>query len=188
MAIKLTSKPNTNPANADYPYGDIRDNSGINDGTPVNRMVYADFHQFFEKLMAESGIEHNGSPDNATNGFQLFDALMALNGGLLTRIYQIGGWNMNADLTKTVVLGLPGGNVIGQSMIRSVDIVIIDNEGDYRPYLSNSFNFGANANVGYITNSSGVVMQHQSDANFATSSNYSGTASNRGFVTVRYTI
>jgi hypothetical protein len=76
MAIKLTSKPQTIAISADYPFGDIRDTAGSTLGTPVNRVVYADFHQFFEKLMNYAGVVHNGSPDNETNGFQLFEALL----------------------------------------------------------------------------------------------------------------
>lgn len=76
MAIKLEDKPNTVAPNSDYPYGNIQDNTGSNNGTPVNILVYADFHQFFAKMMAESGIVYNDQPDNATNGFQYWLALI----------------------------------------------------------------------------------------------------------------
>jgi len=76
MAIKLEDKPNTVAPNADYPYGNIQDNTGSNNGTPVNTLVYADFHQFFAKMMAESGIVYNDQPDNATDGFQYWLALV----------------------------------------------------------------------------------------------------------------
>lgn len=76
MAIPLSSKPNTAAPNSDFPYGDIKDNGGANDGTPINRAVYGDFHQFFAKMLAESGINANGLPENATNGFQYYEALL----------------------------------------------------------------------------------------------------------------
>lgn len=71
------------PADDEYPYGDIQDAGvGQSNGTPVDREVYADFHQFFEKLMAEAeaigGPAPNGLPDNEYNGFQLYAALVLL--------------------------------------------------------------------------------------------------------------
>jgi len=78
MAIKLTDKPETIAPDSDYPYGDIRDRNGLTPGTPVSREVYADFHQFFERLMDKSGVTHNGLPDNDYSGFQLFESLVRL--------------------------------------------------------------------------------------------------------------
>jgi len=77
MAIKLTNKTNTLIPNSDYPFGGIKDESapGANDGTPINTNVYGDFHQFFEKLMNYGAVTHNNTPDNETNGYQLFIAL-----------------------------------------------------------------------------------------------------------------
>lgn len=77
MAIDLSAKPNTLTPNATYPYGNILDDTGANDGTPINALVYADFHQFFAKLLDNAGITANGLPDNFTNGFEYFDALIA---------------------------------------------------------------------------------------------------------------
>lgn len=76
--IALKNKPNVQAPDSDYPYGDIKDDTGANDGTPVDRQVYGDFHQFFEKLMHEAKLTANGLPDNDYNGFQLFDALKAI--------------------------------------------------------------------------------------------------------------
>lgn len=74
--IPLIDKPNVDAADSDYPYGNIRNNPGNRTGTPVNKLVYADMHQFFERMMAISGITPNGLPDNAYTGFQLFEALL----------------------------------------------------------------------------------------------------------------
>lgn len=78
MAIKLTSKANTVGVSATYPFGNIKDRVGSTPGTAVNTINHADFHQFFEKMMNEAGITHNGLPDNQTNSFQLFTALAKL--------------------------------------------------------------------------------------------------------------
>lgn len=77
MAVKLQDKPNTIAPGGAYPFGDIKDNPGDNSGTPVNRLVYADFHQFFAKLMDIAGIVYNGLVENATNSFQYIDGLTA---------------------------------------------------------------------------------------------------------------
>lgn len=84
MAYKLEDKPNVVAPNGTYPYGAIKDNSGSGDGTPVNAVVYGDFHQFFARLMAIAGLVANGLPDNAVNGFQLFTALGTYISSLIT--------------------------------------------------------------------------------------------------------
>jgi hypothetical protein len=76
MAIKLENKVNTEAPSATYPFGNIKDNTGSNNGTPVDKNVYADFHQFFAKMMNESGIVYNDLPDNNTDGFQYWLALV----------------------------------------------------------------------------------------------------------------
>jgi hypothetical protein len=97
MAIKLTDKPDTMAPDSDYPYGDIRDRNGLTPGTPVSREVYADFHQFFERLMDKAGVTHNGLPDNDYSGFQLFESLVRLMNefdlDLIFRISQSGTGN-----------------------------------------------------------------------------------------------
>lgn len=76
MAIKLENKVNTDAPSTAYPFGNIKDNTGSNNGTPVDKNVYADFHQFFAKMMDESGIAYNDLPDNNTDGFQYWLALV----------------------------------------------------------------------------------------------------------------
>ena len=82
MAIKLEDKPQVNSPNPEYPYGEIRDDSssGADDGTPVNKLVYGDMHQFFASLMANSiaigGADYNDQPENAYDGFQYYQAMV----------------------------------------------------------------------------------------------------------------
>lgn len=76
MAIGTINKPNTLAPSLTNPYGYIKDDSGANDGTPVNTVVYGDIHAFFDALMADAGLSYNGNPDNAVNGFQLRSALI----------------------------------------------------------------------------------------------------------------
>lgn len=76
----LSSKANVEAPSVDFPHGRIKDKAGAVNGTPVNEAVYGDIHQFFQELMARAGLTPNGNPDNATNGYQLVDALQTLCG------------------------------------------------------------------------------------------------------------
>lgn len=74
--VNQTNIDNSDPAN--YPNGRIKNNTGGGDGTPVNEVTKGDIHEFFDKLMRLYGINHNGLPDNTTNGYELVDAARAL--------------------------------------------------------------------------------------------------------------
>lgn len=76
--LTATNIDNSDPVN--FPNGRIKDNSGIGDGTPVNRFIYSDIHEYFAKLMRLAGIAYNNLPDSTTNGYQLVDAAIALAG------------------------------------------------------------------------------------------------------------
>ena len=80
MAIKLEDKENASAPNSTYPYGNIEDNTGSNNGTPVNKAVYADFHQFFAKLLdvaeGTTFLTGNDLPENDDNGFQYYTSLL----------------------------------------------------------------------------------------------------------------
>lgn len=82
MAIRLRSKTNVDAPDGEYPYGNIVDDDGSENGTPVDKEVYADIHQFFARLMeyaienAVDGFDWNELPDNAYDGFQYFEALL----------------------------------------------------------------------------------------------------------------
>ncbi len=77
MAIKLEDKVNVTAPGGDYPFGDVKDNSGSNDGTNYNRLTNADYFQFFAKMLADSGVVANGLLEDNNNGFQYFEALIA---------------------------------------------------------------------------------------------------------------
>jgi len=83
MAIKLEDKVNVEAPSASYPYGNIKDNTGAGDGTPVNKATMADYIQFFAKLLHESAIVANGLPENADNGFQYYTALQTIVNALI---------------------------------------------------------------------------------------------------------
>ena len=74
--IPLLEKPNVDGADSEYPFGSIRDKTMSQSGTPVNKEVYSDMHQFFMKMMFESGISPNNQFDNEYNGWQLWEAFI----------------------------------------------------------------------------------------------------------------
>lgn len=78
MSKGLENLVNTNPATSDYPWKDIKDDTGAGDGTPLDRISHADYHQTFRKLLALAGITPNNLPDNVTNGYQYVDAFNKL--------------------------------------------------------------------------------------------------------------
>lgn len=73
----LENKTNITAPDADYPFGSVRDKTPSLAGTIWNFEMMSDIIQFFSKMFNESGITANGLPDNTTNGYQLFEALMS---------------------------------------------------------------------------------------------------------------
>jgi hypothetical protein len=75
------------PIDGDYPYGDIKDDDGTNDGTDMDTTSFGDIFQFFMRL-ADKGIglgAINHLPDNAYSGFQLFQSFLNLTAGTLVQ-------------------------------------------------------------------------------------------------------
>ena len=61
---KLENLPNVSAPTAEFPYGDVNDNTGTNNGTPLNRASMSDMFQFFAKLADEAGVVPNDVVDN----------------------------------------------------------------------------------------------------------------------------
>lgn len=88
--------PRVNPADANYPFGSIKDNTspGANDGTPLAAVWGNNLEGFAQAAMTEAGIVPSGLPDTAQDS-QLLDAVKAVTSGALRdeilkkRIYAI---------------------------------------------------------------------------------------------------
>ena len=76
MSIGIQNFPNVDFPGTDYPDGRTKDNTGINNGTPVNLLTLGDYQQFFAKLLRAMNILPNGLPDNEYNGLQYWEALL----------------------------------------------------------------------------------------------------------------
>lgn len=120
MAVGVANLVNTETPDADFPFGDLRDNPGDGSGTPVNRLMLSDPLQFFEKLMSEAGVTPSGIPDSEYSGWQLYDALRAifpLREKIITTT-----WNM--DTTASIAVAHGVANFLN---IRRVDAVVLNN-------------------------------------------------------------
>lgn len=86
MAVGIENFDNVTSPDADYPKGRIKDDTGADDGTPVDLKTYGDIHQTFAKLLrlpgafSGNGITPNGVHDNEYTGFQYVQAMMELFG------------------------------------------------------------------------------------------------------------
>jgi hypothetical protein len=103
--IRLQTKPQVTAPGGAYAYGNIKDDTtpGSNDGTPVNKEVYADFHQFFETLIAQSSVTANDLPDNDSNGYQLLQAFLeVINMGGFASAAQGGTAGFNTESAPTM--------------------------------------------------------------------------------------
>lgn len=81
---KLENFTNVEAPSAEYPFGNVKDNTGTGNGTPVNRNTMSDIWQFFAKLASEAGITPNDVFDNEYDGFQTWEAFRTL-----TRPYKV---------------------------------------------------------------------------------------------------
>lgn len=85
MAIKIYEKfaPRANPADGDYPYGSIKNESvpGAKDGTPLDAALGNDMVGFTDALLAEAGITPSGNPDTVVSS-QRLDALKSIAGSI----------------------------------------------------------------------------------------------------------
>ena len=76
--------PRVNPADANYPFGSIKDNTspGANDGTPLAAVWGNDWEGFAQAAMTEAGITPSGLPDTAQDS-QLLAAVKVVTSGML---------------------------------------------------------------------------------------------------------
>jgi hypothetical protein len=105
---KLENLQNVEAPTGDYPYGDLKNNTGSNDGTPVNRDLLTDLVQFAQKLADEAGITINDVPDNETDGWQLYEAFRKL-----TKPYKVAYLSIDQTSTNAPVVTVVGINEIG---------------------------------------------------------------------------
>jgi hypothetical protein len=105
---KLENLTNVTAPSVDFPYGDLKNNTGTNNGTPVNRALISDVIQFGQKLADEAGIVINDIEDNNDDGWQLYEAFRKL-----TKPYKDYTFNVTQSGTNAPVVTVLGLNEIG---------------------------------------------------------------------------
>ncbi|MFN0254512.1 hypothetical protein [Pedobacter ureilyticus] len=166
MATNKKNAPNIDLSdNENYPDGRIQDNTGSGNGTPVNRLLYSDIHEFFAKLMRLGNIPYNGLPDNEANTHQLVTAAIALAGknDFIYSLSDIGGViNIATDLSiikdGEMLMARAGFNFASQTNIKGTTATL------YGTIIPSSFK-----NNDYIllikSGSSAFIIQRLADAN-----------------------
>jgi hypothetical protein len=155
MAIGLENNPNNSAITVAYPYGGIKDNTGLGDGTPINKFTNDDIHQTIRKLLELAGITPNGLPDNVTNGFQYVNALDKLYKNYIGIIGNSSNTTFTVDdINKLVVTGGSGvvvntlplgadlrdGDCITFLNVGSGTFTVLENTGDTIAYNPGVFN------------------------------------------------
>jgi hypothetical protein len=102
-----------------------------------------------------------------------------INGGLLTKLLEIGDWDMDADISKSVSHGLTHGN------IRGVGAFIRDDTGNN---LSNFYLLPGGLSTGHnITVAGGfVVLQRDNLSSYNNTPYNTPTGFNRGWLVIQY--
>jgi len=181
---KLADISNVDVPSSDYPKGRIRNkNTAVAPpvlGTPIVEELYGDIVQFFQKLVIDAAITENELPDNVTNTYQLFEAAVkALNGGLLTKVINIGDWNMDTDdditIPSTLLLNLDFDKLIDYKALILNDSSTIEYNLDEGGEIHKSDNAGK-ADLSLFRDSGGVFDNTSFDS----------TPFNRGVVIIRY--
>jgi len=154
--IPLASKTNVVAPNATYPYGRTKDNTGSNDGTPVNTAVHGDAHQFFEKLMDEAAIAPNGLPENEVDGWQLYEALLKVidhrpwAAGPFSSLFS--AFNADGDLTLSVPNSKVSFMINGGTLFYKLylEMTVVD-DGPLTDGTDTLFEIGFTINSGFET-------------------------------------
>lgn len=133
MGRILANQTNIEAPSGDFPFGRIKNDTGSGDGVPVDEKVYGDLHQLVAKLVDETGIVLNDLPDNVSNGFQFFEALLALE---TTQSLQNASDILNntlAILSNQAAIGVANGN-IATNTFNITNILARLDEGDFNAF------------------------------------------------------
>jgi hypothetical protein len=190
MAININDKPNVTPPGGDFEFAKIKDETtpGANDGVPLNDIVYGDFHQFFAKIVEQSGIAYNGLQENLTNGYQYLEALKKLfvqtdpGNQLKTKVIEIGDWDMDATPNINVAHGVVAAN------IRTVFVMISNDEAPLFYFdLSKANSSGVVDGFFQIDVNTGtdIFLERRTGGSFDSTS-FNATPFNRGWITIVY--
>jgi len=143
---QITDQDNYVAPGGQYPYGRLKNDSGAFDGTTCNENLLGDLFQFVMKMMDQAGITPNGIPDNASSGYQIFDAYRGgFFGDLIDVTSYATGWQDNSTDplkfrkvgSKTVTIRGKTSNVTPSGFTSDKDIFTLP--VGYRPAKDRKF-------------------------------------------------
>ena len=87
-----------------YPFGQIKDQTETEPGTPVVRDIYGDLLVNMYKLLQDAGVTPNGQEDNEDNGYQILQAFkkFAIEMNDIEQVASLIGtrWSVNLNIDK----------------------------------------------------------------------------------------
>lgn len=177
--VKLENKTGVQAPDATYPFGKSLDRAGATNGFDLNSANLEDYHQFFAKMFDESGLVANGLPDNEVNGFQMFEALLAIFGGVKRKVINIGDWNMDADATVAVAHG-----IADFTKIRRINAMILN---DLSTVMLPLDLYSGSVTQGGVFNldSTNITLVRYATGGFDDPA-FDSTSFNRGYITIDY--
>lgn len=158
MAISIQGMPNTTIPDSVYPDGQIKDDTGSDDGTPATVLTVGDMFQYFAKTMRDGGITPNNLPDNEYSGNQFFEAF-----NLLSKRYRsVQEFTTNIFLNKTHLnsLLLYLGDGSGNKTLQLPDVTETKT-GDFIEIINDNSLFQDSVTINVV---SGVLLPNNTTA------------------------
>ena len=153
----------------------------VNNATLAGEGINQDIVQFFQKLMDNAGLSANGNEDNELNGYQFIDALLKyVNDGLLTKVIDIGDWDMDTDSFKFIPHGIAGGS----TKIKDVQVAI-RKDSDENDIIW-KIDSGSPTTNGTLSWDDDNINPSRVAGELFDSTTYDETSYNRGEITIRY--
>ncbi len=182
---KLENQSGVQSPSSDYPKGRVVDSQ-----TLMSEAIFGDMISAWQKMVEDAGFTENDKPDNVTNGFQLLEALYAkikekvlseVTDGLLTKVIEIGTWDMDSLLSVNVTHGLG----TSWNKVRSINVLIQNDNQDSISDL-NSYYIGS-GRAGMIDEITSTVISLKClDGGKFNNTFYDSTSINRGWITIQY--
>lgn len=211
MAIGIENYPNITAPDSDYQSGRIKDDTGVNDGTPIDLLTSGDIHEFFAKLMRQAAITPNNVPDNEYSGHQYMAALInAINtnssNGVIetsasavikTKVINIGDWNIPSNANKLVAHGLNYRKILNVRAIIRDDLDLTYNQLDNLIFIPSAGSIYAAGSIGFdatnialraITQANATNLFGGTVTSWIDDTNHDATSYNRGWITITYQV
>jgi len=141
-----------------WPFGQLKNETETEPGTPVVREIYGDLLVNMYKLLQDAGITPNGQEDSEENGYQILQAFKKF-ANELNDIEQVAGlsgteWDLGLNLDK-----LPNKYVVFARMAEAYDknqVYTIKGTGENQYSFTSPTGFGASDEVLIVLDQAGV--------------------------------